>query len=107
MIGKLAGGAALQAAPSGQVDNRMFTYGAIPQALAQAEQALRLLAGIVADLAGHTDALRERAWQGHSGATDLAQAIMLTCGLSPRAPHRILGPAVRLGPGAGPAIHAP
>ncbi|MFL5806598.1 MAG: lyase family protein [Roseiflexaceae bacterium] len=106
MIGKLASTAALQATPSGQVDNRIFIYGAIPQALAQAALALRLLAAIVADLAVHTDALRERAWQEHSGATDLAEAIMLSCGLSPRAAHRIVGRAVRLAQSAGHTIDA-
>jgi argininosuccinate lyase len=106
MIGRLTSAAALQATPSGQVDNRIFTYSAIPQALALAEQALRLLAGIVADLAVDADALRERAQQEHSGATDLAEAIMLACGLSPRTAHRIVGRAVRLALDAGRAIDA-
>jgi argininosuccinate lyase len=106
MIGKLVSAAALQATPSGQVDNRIFVYGAMPQALAQAARALRLLAGIVAGMAVRTDALHERVRQEHSGATDLAEAIMLTCGLSPRVAHRIVGRAVRLALDAGRAIDA-
>jgi argininosuccinate lyase len=96
MIGKLVSAAALQATPSGQVDNRIFAYGAIPQALGQAAQALRLLAEIVTGLAVNTEMLRERARQEHSGATDLAETITLTCGLSPRIAHRVVGRAVRL-----------
>ncbi len=105
-IGALAGAAALQATPSGQVDNRIFTYGAVPQALDQAERALSLMAGIVAGLRFDVETLRRRAGQDHSGATDLAETLTLTCGLSPRAAHRVVGHAVRLARAAGRALDA-
>jgi argininosuccinate lyase len=106
MIGKLVSAAALQATPSGQVDNRIFAYRAIPQALAQATLTLQLLDGIVAGLTIKTTTLRQRAKQAHSGATDLAEAIMLTYGLSARTAHRIVGQAVRLALDANRAIDA-
>jgi argininosuccinate lyase len=95
-IGRLAGAAALQATPSGQIDNRIFAYGGAPQALTQAERALRLMAGVVADLAVNAEAMRRRAGQDHIGATDLAEAIMIASGHGARTAHRIVGRAVRL-----------
>ena len=41
MIGRLAGTAALQSTPSGQVDNRIFTYSMVPQGLMQTKKALK------------------------------------------------------------------
>jgi argininosuccinate lyase len=95
-IGKLAGAAALQATPSGQIDNRIFAYGGTPQALGQAERALRLMAGVVADLTVNAEVMRRRAGQDYIGATDLAEAIMVAGGHSARTAHRIVGRAVRL-----------
>lgn len=106
MIGKLVGMATLQATPSGQVDNRIFAYGAVPQALEQATRTLQLLAAIVAGLTVNTATLRRRAQQQHSGATDLAEGIMLTYGLSARTSHRIVGHAVRLALDANREIDA-
>ena len=96
MIGRLASTAAHQATPSGQVDNRIFAYGGVPHALEQAQQAIQLLAGTVAGLTVNQDTMAERAGQGYSGATDLAEVIMLECGLDPHTAHRIVGQAVRI-----------
>jgi argininosuccinate lyase len=106
MLGKLVSTAALQATPSGQVDNRIFTYGAIPQALTQAAQALTLLAEIVARLKVNTGLMRQRAGVEYSGATDLAEAVVLTFGLSAGVAHRILGRAVRLAEAGSRVIDA-
>jgi argininosuccinate lyase len=96
MIGRLASAAAHQATPSGQVDNRIFAYGGVPHALEQARQAVQLLAGTMAGLTVNQDMMAERAGQGYSGATDLAEVIMLECGLDPHTAHRIVGQAVRM-----------
>lgn len=106
MLGRLVSAAAQQATPSGQVDNRIFAYGAVPQALAQATGALRLLGAIVAQMQVRPEVLLRRARQEHSGATDLAEAIVLACGLSPRVAHRVVGRAVRLAQAAERAIDA-
>jgi len=105
-IGRLVSAATLQATPSGQIDNRIFVYNGVPQALGQAERALHLIAGVVAGLTVNVDVLRRRAQQDHIGATDLAEAIMATCGLSARTAHRIVGHAVRLAIEAGRPIDA-
>ncbi|MEW5960750.1 MAG: argininosuccinate lyase [Chloroflexota bacterium] len=96
MLGQLVSVAAHQVTPSGQIDNRIFAYGDVPRALDQARQTVQLLAGTVAGLTVNRDVLAERAGQGNSGATDLAEVIMLACGLDAGAAHRIVGQAVRL-----------
>lgn len=106
MIGKLVSAAALQATPSGQIDNRIFSYGGVPQALTQAEQALRLMAGVMGGLSVTVERLRRRAGQDHSGATDLAEMITAACALEPRTAHRLVGRAVRLALGRGCALDA-
>ncbi len=96
MIGRLVSVAAHQTTLSGQIDNRIFAYGSIPRALEETRQAVQLLAGTVAGLTVNQEALAERAGQGFSGATDLAEVIMLECGLDSHTAHQIVGQAVRL-----------
>ncbi|GAC1557671.1 MAG: argininosuccinate lyase [Herpetosiphon sp.] len=96
MIGQLTSTVALQATPSGQVDNRIFTYTTVSRTLDRTVRALRLMTGIVTGLTIHTAVMRQRAEQDYIGATDLAEAIMLARQLSPRIAHRIVGHAIRL-----------
>ncbi len=96
MIGRLASVAALGATPSGQVDNRIFIYGGVPNALERASQAVQLLAGTVSSLTINHETMAQRVKQGFSGATDLSDVIMLKCNLDSRTAHRIVGHAVRL-----------
>lgn len=105
-IGKLVSAATLQATPSGQVDNRIFTYAAVPQALEQTALALKLLAEIVTQLKVNVPRLRDRAQGQYSGATDLADTLLLTFGLSARVAHRIVGHAVRLAERASQPLDA-
>jgi argininosuccinate lyase len=105
-IGKLVSAAALQATPSGQIDNRIFAYGGTPQALGQAERALLLMAGVIDGMTINLETMRKRADQDHIGATDLADAIMTSCGQSARTAHRIVGRAVRLAVQRGGPISA-
>jgi argininosuccinate lyase len=95
MIGHLAGAAAHQLTPSGQIDNRIFAYGGVPQALEQARQAMELLAGTLTGLTVNKEAMAQRAGQSYSGATDLTELIMLEAGLDTHTAHRIVGQAVR------------
>jgi argininosuccinate lyase len=109
MIGRLAGAAAVGATPSGQVDNRIFSYGGVPHALEQARQAIQLLAGTVTGLTVKPALMAERAGQSYSGATDLTDVITLECGLDTQTAHRIVGRAVRAAvqanePGLTPAM---
>ena len=96
MMGRLVSAAAAGATPSGQVDNRIFAYGDVPRALQQTTQAVDLLAGTVAGLTVKPAVMARRAGQGFSGATDLADVIMLQAGLDSGAAHRIVGRAARM-----------
>jgi argininosuccinate lyase len=95
MIGRLVSVAAVGATPSGQVDNRIFAYGGVPFALERAGQAIKLLAGTMTGLITKPDVMARRAGHSYSGATDLADVIMLEYGLDSRTAHRIVAKAVR------------
>lgn len=95
MLGRLSSVAAQQMTPSGQVDNRIFAYGGVPRALDQTRQALQLLAGALAGLTINKELLAQRAGENFSGATDLAEVIMLEAGLDTKTAHRLVGYAVR------------
>jgi argininosuccinate lyase len=95
MIGRLTSVAAHQVTPSGQIDNRIFAYGGVPQALEEARQAVQLLAGTLTGLTVHKEVMAQRAGQSYSGATDLTELIMLEAGLDTHTAHRIVGQAVR------------
>lgn len=95
MIGRLVSVAAVGATPSGQVDNRIFAYGGVPLALERAGQAIKLLAGTMTGLITKPDVMARRAGHSYSGATDLADVIMLEYGLDSRTAHRIVAKAVR------------
>jgi argininosuccinate lyase len=101
MIGRLVAVAAHQATPSGQIDNRIFAYGDVPQALEQARQAVQLLAGTLAGLTVNRAVMAHRAGQNYSGATDLTEVMMLEAGLDPHTAHRIAGQTVRAALQAG------
>lgn len=105
-IGKLVSAATTQATPSGQIDNRIFVYGGVPQALDQTVQALQLMTGVIEGLRFNTEQLQQRARQQHSGATDLADVITEVCGFSARDAHRIVGRAVRLANERNSALNA-
>jgi argininosuccinate lyase len=95
MIGRLASTAAHQVTPSGQIDNRIFAYGGVPLALEQTRQAVQLLAGTLAGLTINEEVMAQRAGQSYSGATDLAELLMLEARIDANTAHRIVGQAVR------------
>ncbi len=95
MTGRLASVMALGATPSGQVDNRIFIYGQVPQALEHARQAVQLLAVTVSGLTINSQMMLKRAETGFGGGTDLVEVIMQQCQLDTRTAHRIVGHSVR------------
>ncbi|MFQ5577404.1 MAG: lyase family protein, partial [Anaerolineae bacterium] len=107
MIGQLAGMAALGATPSGQVDNRIFAYGGVPRALERAAAAANLLAATLSGLSVKREVMARRAAQGLSGATDLADVIMLEANLDAGTAHRIVGRAARAALELGQPLDAP
>jgi argininosuccinate lyase len=95
MIGLLTATAAHQTTPSGQVDNRIFTYGCLPRGLGLAIRTLRLLASIVPAIRFDREALEAAAHDRFAGATDLAEAVMARRGIDATMAHHIVGRAVR------------
>jgi argininosuccinate lyase len=94
-IGTLAAMAAVGKTPSGQIDNRMFAYGDVPRLLDRVTGGVRLMADVLAGLKVDADRGAERAGDDFMGATDLAEVIMLECGLDYRTAHAVVATAVR------------
>ncbi|MBI3763304.1 MAG: argininosuccinate lyase [Chloroflexi bacterium] len=95
MIGTLAAMAAVGKTPSGQLDNRIFAYGDAPRALDAAAGVAGLMAGVLRGLTVNATRAAELAAGGFSGATDLADALLLSAGLDYRTAHAVVGQAVR------------
>lgn len=102
MIGTLAAAAAAGRTPSGQPDNRLALYGAIPRAVADTRDAVLLLDEVIAAL--RFDARRglELLSGSDAAATDLAELLVTECGLDFRKAHRLVGTLVRQTAGSRP-----
>ncbi|MBM4269318.1 MAG: argininosuccinate lyase [Deltaproteobacteria bacterium] len=96
VMGRLVSMTAVAKTPSGQMDNRIFALGEVPRTLDDTTATTRLMAGVVAGLRFDRELMRERAGQGFTSATDLAELVMQAEGLSYRQAHRLVGLAVRL-----------
>jgi argininosuccinate lyase len=102
-IGTLAAMAAVGKTPSGQMDNRIFAYGDVPRALDRTTGAALLMADVLRGLTLNADLAAQRASgkggpetrPSFIGATDLAEVIMLNCGLDYKTAHDLVGHAVR------------
>ena len=94
-IGALTAMAAIAKTPSGQIDNRMFAYGDVPRALDGAAGATRLMADVLRGLSVNTDLAARRTSENFIGATDLAEVIMLNCGLDYKVAHDLVARAIR------------
>ncbi|MGH9120077.1 MAG: argininosuccinate lyase [Acidimicrobiales bacterium] len=95
LIGRLAGFLAVQQAPSARSDKLIFAYGEVPRAVDTTRRLTRLTRAVVSTLRWNEDRMRRQLEQGFSQATDLAEVVMVTCGLDYRTAHRIVGRAVR------------
>jgi argininosuccinate lyase len=104
MLGTLAASAAAGRTPSGQPDNRLAPYGSIPRAIADTRDAVELMAEVVERL--RFDPARGRAGLagGFAFATDLAEVLVLECGLDFRRAHRLVGRLVRRSLAAGEGL---
>jgi argininosuccinate lyase len=94
-IGAAAAFAALGKTPSGQIDNRLFAYGDVPRALTAAIGAAQLMADVLRGLRVHAAVAARRAGDSFTGATDLAEMLMLERGLDYKTAHDLVGRAVR------------
>ncbi len=91
MIGILATSAASGRTPSGQPDNRLALYGTIPRAVEDTRAAVELMGEVVSLLSFNTQRGRARLDDGSALATDLAETLVLECGLDFRQAHRLVG----------------
>jgi argininosuccinate lyase len=95
LIGHVAGVLAVQKSPSARSDNLIFAYGEVPGALEHARLMTELTAGVVATLTIHEGRLREALALGSSQSTDVAEQLMVSCGVDYRTAYQIVGTAVR------------
>jgi argininosuccinate lyase len=95
LIGVQAGIAAASRTPSGQMDNRLFAYEAVPDAVRSAAEVASLTAECIAGLS--VDEARARAALDDRSpcASDLAERLMGATGIDYRAAHKIVGRLVR------------
>lgn len=102
MIGTLAATAATARTPSGQPDNRLSLYGAIPRAVSGAREAVLLLDEVIAELRFDAERGLELLADSDAAATDLAEVLVAECGLDFRKAHRLVGTLVRQTAGLRP-----
>jgi argininosuccinate lyase len=95
LIGHVAGVLAVQKSPSARSDNLIFAYGEMPAALERARRVTDLTAGVVATLTINEGRLREALAAGFSQSTDVAEQLMVDCGVDYRTAYQIVGTAVR------------
>lgn len=95
LIGRLAGFLAVVKSPSARSDNLIFAYGEIPRAIEYARKISDLARGVVATVTVDDTRLWKALEDGFSQATDLAEHVMLECGVDYRTAYRIVGDAVK------------
>lgn len=97
MIGTLTATASSARTPSGQPDNRLTIYGAIPRAVANTRDVVLLLDEVIAALRFDMERGRARLDNGNAAATDLAEMLVTECGLDFRQAHGLVGTMIRTG----------
>jgi argininosuccinate lyase len=95
LIGHATGLLAVQKSPSARSDTLIFAYGEVPAMVDQARRTIALMAGVVETLVVNEARLREELDKGFSQATDLADELMLRCGLDYRRAYQVVAGAVR------------
>ncbi|MGO9135052.1 MAG: argininosuccinate lyase [Methylovirgula sp.] len=95
LIGVQAGIAAASRTPSGQVDNRLFTYEDVPDAVRSAGDIASLAAECVEGLSFNQARALALLDDRSTCASDLAERLMLATGIDYRAAHGVVGRLVR------------
>jgi argininosuccinate lyase len=95
LIGVQAGTAAANRTLSGQVDNRIFAYGDVPDALRSAAEAISLLAECIDGLSVDTTRAAALLDDRSTCATDLAERLMAATSISYRDAHGVVGRLIR------------
>jgi argininosuccinate lyase len=90
MIGVLTTVTASARTPSGQPDNRLLIYGELPEAMQTVNDAVALMEEVLQDLSFNADRGKALVESGWILATDLAETLVLECGLDFRNAHHIV-----------------
>jgi len=106
VLGQFVSVAAGQMTPSAQVDNRLFAYSLVPHAVHTSLNAWRLLAEVIGGLTVNVERMAERDDEDFSGATDLAEVVMMHAGLTAQRAHHMVARAVRLAEDTGRRLDA-
>ena len=101
LVGRLTGFLAVIKSPSARSDNLIYAYGEVPRALDLAVRTTRLTNGVVRTLQVNVARMWAALEAGFCQATDLAEYVMLTCGLDYRTAYQVVGVAVRTAHEAG------
>ncbi len=101
LVGRLTGFLAVIKSPSARSDNLIYAYGEVPRALDLALRTTRLTDGVVRTLQVNAARMWAALETGFCQATDLAEYVMLTCGLDYRTAYQVVGVAVRTAHEAG------
>jgi argininosuccinate lyase len=104
LIGCMTTAATTGRTPSGQVDNRLFSYGAVIRAAEDATGAARLMAAMLRGLSFHAEKALESTRTGYLEATDLAEVITLEAGVDFRTAHQIVGRFVQIAAAKGETL---
>jgi argininosuccinate lyase len=94
LVGRASGMLTLQRTPSARSDNWLYTCGEVTGALVMARRLVALAAEVVRTLRVDAARLESNAAQHFTGATDLADEILLRSGLDYRSAYRVVGHAV-------------
>jgi argininosuccinate lyase len=101
LVGRLTGFLAVIKSPSARSDNLIYAYGEVPRALDLAVRTTRLTDGVIRTLTVNVARMWAALESGFCQATDLAEYVMLTCGLDYRTAYQVVGVAVRTAHEAG------
>lgn len=101
LIGRLSGFLAVVKSPSARSDNLIFAYGEVPRALDLALRVTRLMTGVMSTLSVNAARMESVLRGGFSQATDLAEWVMVKCGIDYRSAYVVVGHTVRAAARAG------
>lgn len=90
MIGVLASVTAAARTPSGQPDNRLLIYGELPEAMQTVNDAVALMTEVLQEISFNANRSKALVESGWIMATDLAESLVLECGLDFRSAHQLV-----------------
>ena len=103
LIGRLTGLLAVVKTPSARTDNLIFAYGEVPRALTAVGRSTRLMRGVIDTLHVNAARMAQVLQQSFAQATDVAEHVMMSCGLDYRSAYLVVGEAVRHASASGKA----